>query len=353
MASQVVSSSPRGSLSGSIYWIGADGNVYLKGAGGNGASVKNLGNPQQAQTWNLGLNGAVQVGDPNPGGGGGGGQQAAQTAPSGGGGGGGGYSAPAPKPDRSNSIALQMAGLGAVDQQYNSGVSAIDSSLGKLMGQYGEEAAANEKIYTDSSNSNQNNLQKNKQTAMVNAAQGRQGLFGTLASIGALNGSGIDLANRSVQKGANDDLSGAADSYAGNQTNLDTAVGTFRRENKNRKENAETAAANAKTNAQNEAAKSRMGYYSQLVNDYSAMGNEGEAKKYTGMASALYPQLATTSIPNSNIAYSGAAFSPGSLSKYLAGADSTVVSTTPTAPGQTIPGLIASPTTKKKQLQSV
>lgn len=69
MALEVVSSAPKGTLDGSIFWVGQDGNVYMKGAGGDSASVQNLGTPQQARTWDLILNGAVQVDDPNPGGG--------------------------------------------------------------------------------------------------------------------------------------------------------------------------------------------------------------------------------------------------------------------------------------------
>lgn len=322
---------------GAVYWVGADGNVWFKSNEG----VRNVGKPinlydQGFDTGQISAE-ARRIADPNP---------PARPAPAGGGGGG---AAPAPKPDRSNSIALQMAGLGAVDDQTSAGLSTIDKALGRLMGQYGEEATANEGNYTTQSNTNRGNLQKNTQTALVNATQGRQGLFSTLASIGALSGTGIDLANRAVQKGANQDISGANENFAGNQTNLDTAIGTFRREDKARKENAETAASNAKTNVRREAAESRQKFYSQLANDYAAMGNAGEAKKYTQKAAALYPEAARNSIPNANIAYSGAAFTPGSLAEYMAGANSTQVEATPAQPGSA-PGLIAAPT-KKKELE--
>lgn len=321
-----------------VYWIGANGKTYINVAGIAGGPQEwhaPLLSPQQM--------GLQQINDPNPPAGG------PPTAPSNPNGG-----APAaPKVDKSNDIALQNAGLGAVDSQYNSGVSAIDAALGKLTGQYNTEATANEGNYTTQSDTNQNNLQKNKQTSLVNAAQGRQGLFGSLASLGALNGSGIELANRAVQKGANDDLSGAADNYSTNQSGLDTAIGQFRQEDKFRRENASTSAENAKTNAANEAAKSRMQFYSNLSNDYAAMDDKGNASKFSGLASSLYPTLAKTSIPNSNIAYSGAAFTPGTLADYMAGANSTVVNTTPTQGGQGIPGLIASPSLKKKQLATV
>jgi hypothetical protein len=269
---------------------------------------------------------------------------AAPTSPN------GAAAAPA-KVDRSNDIALQLAGLGAVQGQVDTGLSAIDVALSKLTGQYDTEATANEGNYKTQSETNQNNLQTNKQTALVNAAQGRRGLFGTLSSIGALNGSGIDLANRAVQKGANDDLHGAAENYSGNQSGLDTAIGTFRQEDTRRKEDAKTAAENARTNTRNEAAKSSLSFLSNLTNDYAQMGDEANAKTYAARAAALYPEMAKTSLPNSNIAYSGAAFTPGTLANYMAGADSTQVSTTPTQ-GGSIPGLVAAPT-KKKVLAAV
>lgn len=270
--------------------------------------------------------------------------QPTRTTPTGAPTGGGGTA----RPDKSNDIRLAQAGLGAVDTQLNTGLGSISAALAKLMGQYDTEANTNEGIYKTQGETNQNNLQKNKQTALVNAAQGRQGLYGTLASLGALNGSGIDLAGRAVQKGANDDLAGAADSFGENKSTLDTAIGQFRQDDKMRRENADTAAENARLNARAEAAKTRMTLFTQLANSYADMGNAAEAARYTNMAAELYPEMARTSVPNANIAYSGAAFSPGALQNYIAGADSTVVKATPAA-GGALPGLIATPTKRREQ----
>lgn len=252
--------------------------------------------------------------------------------------------------DKSNDIALQLAGLNALDQQTSQGVRSVDDALNRLIAQYNTESSSNEGNYGNQSTNNQLNLQKNKQTALVNASQGRQGLFGTLSSLGALNGSGVQLANQAVQKAANQDLAGAGDNYNENQTQLDTAINTFRQQDKMRRENAQTAAENAKTNINNEAARNRQTFYGNLANNYAAMGNQGEAGRYTQLASSLFPEVARTNVPNSNIAYSGAAFTPGSLSNYLSGADSSVVSATPTKPGERLPGLVASPTKRKQQL---
>lgn len=260
-----------------------------------------------------------------------------------------GTSGPAPV-DKSNNIALQLAGLAAADTQYSTGVSAVDKALAQLMGRYDAETKTNEDSYKTQADTNMNNLQKNKQAAMVNAAQGRRGLFGTLSSLGALSGDGITLANKAVQKGANDDLTGASENFGENQSGIDTAIGQFRQDDKFRRENANTSAENAKTNVAANVAKSRMSFYSNLANDYADMGNAAEAKRYSDLAAGLYPEMARTSLPETGLAYTGAAFTPASLQNYIAGADTTRVSTAPGQGPAAIPGLIASPV-KKKQLQ--
>lgn len=345
---QVVSSAPKLSRSGQIFWTGTDGNIYLKGAGGNGAAVTNLGPAAQAKPWDLTLNGAQEIADPNPGG--------VNNQPSGGGGtpapaGGGGGGTAVKRVDKTNDINLNLAGLNAVDQQTESGLASIDKVLATLKGQYAEEAAANEKSYTDNSNTNQGNLQKNKQSAMVNGAQGRRGLFSTLSSLGALNGSGIDLANNAVKRGVEVDLSGAADNYATNQGALDTSIGTFRREDKNRNENADLTAENARTNVRNDAARSKQNFYKNIANDYDEMGNAAESGRYSGMAASLYPAVAASNVPNANLGYSSAAFTAPTLESYLAGQGGTQVTATPTQAGagpMGLPGLTVGGQAKKK-----
>ena len=325
-------------MANSVYWVGADGNVYLKGPNGVQNAGKALGtSPVGFDAARLSAE-ATQIPDPNPP------RQVAPANPNGGTSTGGTTYA-----DKSNDIALQNAGLASLGDQTATGIAGVDKALGNLTGQYDTEAAANEKNYSTQSDTNQNNLQKDRQTALVNAAQGRRGLFGTLASLGALNGSGVDLANEAVRAGANADLSGAADTFSTNQNALDTSIGEFRQEDKRRRQEAATAAENAKTNVQNDAARNKVTFLTNLANDYTAQGDTAAAKRYADQAAALYPEIAKTNVPSSNIAYSGAAFTPSTLSSYLSGANNTTVSTTPSTPGFTIPGLVAS--TRKKQLQ--
>lgn len=323
----------------SVYWVGNDGNVWFK----NDQGVSNAGKAIRTgdggfDTDSLSAE-ATRIDDPNPRGG-----AIAPQDPN-------GNRSAAEKPDKTNDINLNQAGLGSVDTQTAAGLSAIDKALGTLNGQYDEETGANNKTYQTNSDTNQGNLQKNKQSSFINAAQGRQGLFGTLSSLGALNGSGIELANNAVKHGADLDLSSAADNYATNQSGLDTAIETYRREDKSRRENAELQAGNAKTNVNNDAARSKQNFYKNIANDYDLMGNAGGAKDYSDRAAALYPQVAATNVPNANLGYSAAAFNSPSLASYIAGAGGTQVSASaanPSGPAGQLPGLSASESKKKQ-----
>lgn len=343
-----------------VYWLGADGNVWFKGSAG----VQNMGKPVAGgatrSPYRPGVNPkgfdaergsaeATLIADPNPPRA----KSAARTAPqnpnarqpSTGGGG----SAPAEpaKVDRSGNIVVQRAGLDAVDAQTNAGIDAINRALNNLLGDYSTEAATNEGTYRTQSDVNQGNFQRNKQSALINAAQGRRGLFGTLSSLGALSGSGVELANQAVQKGATEDLTGASETFGANQSSLDTSIGQFRQQNDRRKREAEGAAENARTNTRGNAARDRMQFLSNIANDYSAMGDEATAQSYRQQVSALYPEIAKSNIPNANIVRSEAAFTPGTLQNYIAGADSTLVQSTPASGAQRVPGLVAG--TKRKR----
>jgi hypothetical protein len=113
MALTVQSSSPTLSRSGDIFWQGKDGNIWYKD--GQTGQVSNMGTPQQAQSWNLVLNGAKEIADPVTGG---------STASNTNLGTGGATTAAAPK-------VLDTAQLGSLDSLINSLGSMKDQSVQK------------------------------------------------------------------------------------------------------------------------------------------------------------------------------------------------------------------------------
>lgn len=320
-----------------VFWVGSDGKVYVKG--GQGTNAAGTADANTAAYW--GGKGFTQIDDPNapaP-------RDTVNTVVSGGG------SAAPVLPDKSNDIAQQNAGLNSVGTYVTTGQSAVDAALAALYGTYDTEAGNEKTSYTTNTDQNKVNLSKNQQTAYVNAAQGRQGLTGTLASLGALNGSGIELANRVVQQGANEDLAGASDNYDTNAHSLDEADAAFKTQDKERRDAAKTAAEQAKTKVKNTGLTQQLGYYQQLSNDYADEGDKGNASKYSDLASSLFPEIARTSVPDSAPTYSAATYTAPALASYLAGGNTQVQTTPATAATGGIPGLSA--VTKRKATATV
>lgn len=315
-----------------VYWVGQDGKTYINSSTVSGG----------AQEWHAPLLSPQQMGltliqDPAL-------APAAPASPNG--------TPTSTFQDKSNDITLQNAGLSGADAQQTTGLSSIDTALGGLNGQYDTEKTANEANYGTQSDTNRNNLETNKETALVNATQGRRGLFGTLSSLGALNGSGVDLANEAVQKGANADLTGAEGTYGANQTGLNTAIEKFQQDDARRREDAKTAATNAKSKVTHDTAVTKQGIFSNLANDYAAEGDKTNAAKYTQMAADLYPTVANNSIPDTTaLTAESAAFTPGTLASYLNNG-ATTVTATPAAGGSgngNLPSLFATNTNDQKK----
>jgi hypothetical protein len=244
--------------------------------------------------------------------------------------------------NKANDITVQNAGLAATDANYNTGINHINDALTTLKGGYDTEAKTNETNYTNESNSNLNALQAGKQTSLVNAAQGRHGLLGTLASIGALSGDSINLANQAVQEGANADLTGVTHTFSTNQSGLDTSIGTFRQEDKTRRDNADVAAGNARQNELSKNDQSKQNFLKNLADDYTAQLNPAKAKEYSDKIAALYPEIAANNVPAAPLQAQSAVYTPGALSTYI-GNNNTAVNTSAasgSAPGS-LPGLQA------------
>jgi hypothetical protein len=327
--------------SNGYFWKGSNGQVYVQGS--RGINAAGAWDPNTANYWSS--RGFRQTADspsgqPNTNTGGGG--YGTNTTS----GGGSGAAAPAVLyPDKSNDITLQNAGLGQVDSTQNRGIQTIEDAWNKINGQYSDDLNTAGTEYNNETTDNTKDLQTNKQTALERGVQGRQGLFGTLASIGALNGTGVELANHAVQQGANEDLTTAANTYATNQNSLDNGYQAYKKQEERLQSQAETAKTNNEEQVRNDAAKSRQQYLTNLANDYQAEGKVDQAKGYASQAAALFPSIAATNVPTINLGYSGGSYAAPTLSQYVGKANNTTVQTTPGShvPGSTfnIPGLAA------------
>jgi len=254
----------------------------------------------------------------------------------------------APEPvDKSRDIAQNLAGLDATNIRLSGGLQSIKDAIANLLGQYSNEYSQANDVYGSNSVTNKSNFLANQQSALTNAAQGRQGLYGLLSSLGALSGSGIALANNAVQNKANEDIANSNTDFKTNQDSLDTSFSQFDAANKARKQEAEDARIANENALRASIAQSQQGYYTGLSNDYADMGNTGEANKYSDLAKSLFPTIATNSTPSSIPSYTPSTYVAPSLSKSMS--SGSTVSSTPATGLSSLPGLMAYIAPNKKQ----
>lgn len=338
MALEVVSSAPQNqTMAGQVYWRGTDGNIYLKSATG----VTNVG--ANAPTWDYILNGASEIADPNPGNP----QQTGQTNVVGGGGGGGG--APTYKDTTASRNATQVS-LDNVDTVFNNALTGADNEYNSIKGAYDIEDAANLQKYQGDVEGNEIDRDGNTQAALRTAAQGARGLYATLASLGALNGTGRTLANRAVATEANTDLGEGEKSFKTNVETLYDARGEMEKKEKQRRLDAEKTWQDARNNAEYDKLEQNQKLSKEMAGYWQDAGNFGEADSWTNRSSSYTPQLAAkTKKATTQYATTPLEYGKPAMNKYLAGLNSTAVNV---AGGNPINGALYT-TTKQKDKELV
>jgi len=218
-------------------------------------------------------------------------------------------------------IANTQKAIGSLDTELNTGSGNIDASYGSLVGKYDKEASQTAEDYDEQTVSNNKSLDKNRQNALLAAAQGRRGLRGTLSAIGALSGDGGFLADNAVRTSANEDIGGAVDTYATNATGLDKAKSRFDEEDRDRRREAETARINQRTALEGAVAGKRQGFLQKMAELFGSSGNNAEATRVLNEAGDLNQTIAAKSaVAATPFTERKAAFTPGDLERYLAGA---------------------------------
>lgn len=282
-----------------VYWIGQDGETYMKADIFDGVQrwFAPLQSPQQ-----LGLR---QIDDP----------MVAQQVSTGGDSGG-----ESKVLNRAAIDATEQA-IGSLGTEQETGYSNIDDSYESLIGGYDKERTRNEADYKEQGVTNNQNLLKNKQNALLAAAQGRRGLRGTLAAIGALSGTGSELADRAVQTAANEDIGEAAETFAGNASTLDKAWDRFDEEDEDRRAEAGTARKNQRTALEGSIAEKKQNFFQKMAELFAEGGDTAAAADWLGRAGGLNETIAAkTRVGATPFSKRGAAFTPGDLESYLAGA---------------------------------
>ena len=157
-----------------------------------------------------------------------------------------------------------------------------------------------------------------RQAAMVQAASGGRGLRSVLASMGALGGTGLDLANQAVSREANIDIGNADKNFQTNASNLTDSWARAEDEDTKRRAEAGTIRDNTLINNAADVASSRQSMYNQLASMYDR--GSSQANNYLAKATALNPDIVAGSRQSvTPYSQSRQLFAPGQLQEYLGG----------------------------------
>jgi len=211
--------------------------------------------------------------------------------------------------------------VSSLDLELGTGYKNIDDSFGSIINKYDTESARAAEDYNEETVGNNKTLDRNRQNALLAASQGRRGLRGTLGAIGALSGDGEVLADNAVRTSANQDIGEATDTYATNAQTLDKSKKRFDEEDADRRREAETAKANQRTALEGSVAGKRQSLLQTLASLFSGAGRTSEATAALNQAGDLNSVIASKSaVQATPITARSAAFTPGDLESYLAGA---------------------------------
>lgn len=238
------------------------------------------------------------------------------SASSGDGSGGSGGVSTGPSDSQVNPLLEAIASLDSIRQN---ALNAARDRFNKFGAQYDTEDANDLATYNRQVDQNEMNLASNRQAALLAAAQGGRGLRAVLASLGALSGTGSQLADRAIANSANLDLGDAQDSFETNVDTLGSAWQQTEREQRQRRLDAEAALENDRQAAESTFLTSKQGILGKLADLFGAGTARGN--QYASEAASLYAPLARTSrTAVSDYARPDSLYSQQNLDTYKAGA---------------------------------
>lgn len=237
------------------------------------------------------------------------------------GGGGGGAVRQGPSSAQVNPL---LQALSSTDTVRDNALGTAQRTFDENMKAYTAENAQDRANYEKQVGQNESNLSANRQAALLQAAQGGQGLRSVLASLGALSGTGGFLADRAISQAANKDIGAADETFKTSADTLNTAWMDTERKQRQRNADAEAALANEQNEARRSYAQSRQGILSQLSNLYG--GDTAQGRQYASDAAALYPTIAqNTSKAVAGYQASSPLYSQQALDTYKAGVNDLTV----------------------------
>ena len=223
--------------------------------------------------------------------------------------------------------AIMDAALGGIQQNIDSlgtrrdnAVQGVRDRFSSILGRYADQENQTKTKFENETSANEGTFSRNQSLALQSAATGRQGLMATLASIGAVGPTALNLADRAVARSSNLDLGEAGRTFESNATSLTESYDKVKQDEKNRRLEAEAARDADIQASEYEYVEQLQRAYQQMADTYAQGDVVDQAKNYTSRAGGLFQQLAAKTRPIATPYQSrDIGLDTSNLQKYLAG----------------------------------
>jgi len=272
-------------MAGSVYWVGQDGNIWLKGSGG----VRNVGKPVGGGARDNGFDSqfmsaeAQRINDPMV-------KQETTPAPTYSDGGGA-----EPK-------VLNRAGIRNTQRVLDELPGILDAALkaertryGNINNELNTQEQGQRKTYDESTVTNQQNYDSNFMDSIRAGIGGLSGLMSILRGTGAGGGTAEDQARDTVGGVTANDIRVGADTRDENQTGLDSALSGFLSELGMKRRQNEDAVVNNERAIRRDSDTQMQELMGKMAGFYGDFGDEGNANKWMDRAGDLTPRIAQNS----------------------------------------------------------
>ena len=288
-----------------VYWIGNNGNVYVRTNNG----VKDYGKAIQGPTQGppqgapiAGYSGQLtekgeiygqRIDNPSGSGGGGTPTGSGTPAPTGGGsGGGGGVAAPVfnqAGADNTQRTINELPGL------LERALAAEATSYGNVTRGFDDQETGQRKTYDTSTTTNQLNYDGNFMDSIRAGIKGVSGLMALLRGTGAGGGTAEDQARDAVGGVTANDIRTGADTQKENQIALDGSLSGFLTELQRKRQEAQDTRENNERAVRRDNSTLLQDLFGKMAGFYGDVGNTGEANNWMNRAGALTPEIAQNS----------------------------------------------------------
>ena len=255
-----------------VYWVGQDGNTYMKASGLNGVVQWQapLLSPTQA--------GLTQIADPTVG-------SPAPTNPTG---------ATTPALDQA-AVNNTQASIDQIPGLLSSALANEDTSYGNTTAGYDASEKQQRGQYDQSTTTNQQNYDANFMDAIRAGIKGLHGLFQLLRGTGAEGGTAVDNVRDIVGSTTAGDIRTGADTRDQNQGQLDSSLAQFLTDLGGKRQSAADTHANNRSAITRDSNTNLQDLYSKMAGFYGQAGNTAAANDWMSRAGALTPEIAANS----------------------------------------------------------